>query len=71
LHFLKDNASVVINNLAAKKQVDLILMGTVCRTAMTDFFIGNSVENFLQQVVYSMLTVKPEGFVSPFLLEER
>jgi universal stress protein E len=62
---------VVINNLAAKKQVDLILMGTVCRTAMTDFFIGNSVENFLQQVVYSMLTVKPEGFVSPFLLEER
>lgn len=62
---------MVINNLAAKKQVDLILMGTVCRTAMTDFFIGNSVENFLQQVVYSMLTVKPEGFVSPFLLEER
>jgi universal stress protein E len=62
---------VVINNLAAKKQVDLILMGTVCRTGMTDFFIGNRVENVLQQVVYSMLTVKPEGFVSPFLLEER
>lgn len=62
---------MVINNLAAKKQVDLILMGTVCRTGMTDFFIGNSVENVIQQVIYSMLTVKPEGFVSPFLLEER
>jgi len=70
LHLLKGDASVVITDLAAKKRVDLIVMGTVCRTGMAGFFIGNTAENVLQRVDCSMLTVKPEGFVSPVVLEE-
>jgi len=61
---------VVITDLAAKKRVDLIVMGTVCRTGIAGFFIGNTAENVLQRVDCSMLTVKPEGFISPIGLKE-
>jgi len=70
LHLLKGDASVVITDLAAKKRVDLIVMGTVCRTGIAGFFIGNTAENVLQRVDCSMLTVKPEGFISPIGLKE-
>ena len=44
-------------------------MGTVCRTGIAGFFIGNTAESILQQVDCSVLTVKPDGFVSPVVLE--
>ena len=52
LHFLKGDAAALIN---------LIIMGTVCRTSVAGFFIGNTVENVLQQVNCSVLTVKPNA----------
>ena len=55
----------MIPKLAHEKQVDLIVMGTVCRTGIGGFFIGNTAEKILQDVDCSVLTVKPEGFVSP------
>jgi len=45
-------------------------MENVCRTGMAGFFIGSTAENVLQQVNCSMLTVKPEGFVSPVGFKE-
>ena len=69
LHFLKGDAAALITDLAAKERIDLIIMGTVCRTSVAGFFIGNTVENVLQQVNCSVLTVKPEGFVSPVKLK--
>jgi len=56
---------VDVIDLAAEHGIDLIVMGTVCRTGVAGFFIGNTAENVLQQVDCSVLTVKPEGFVSP------
>jgi nucleotide-binding universal stress UspA family protein len=61
----KGEAALVIPKLAHQKQVDLIVMGTVCRTGIAGFFIGNTAEKILQDVDCSVLTVKPEGFVSP------
>jgi len=40
-------------------------MGTVCRTGVAGLFIGNTAEKVLRQVDCSLLTVKPEGFVTP------
>ena len=68
LHFLQGNPAALITDLAAQHAVDLIVMGTVCRTGVAGFFIGNTAENLLQQVDCSVLTVKPEGFVSPVRL---
>jgi universal stress protein E len=65
IHLVKGEAALVIPTLADEKQVDLIVMGTVCRTGIAGFFIGNTAEEILQVVDCSVLTVKPEGFVSP------
>ena len=64
-----DNSSRVIVKLAKSKKIDLLVMGTVCRTGLAGFFIGNTTEKVLSQVNCSVLTVKPEGFVTPVTLE--
>lgn len=69
IHLLEGNPGSLIPELATKKRIDLIVMGTVCRTGIAGFFIGNTAENVLQQVKCSVLTVKPEGFVSPVKVE--
>lgn len=68
LHFMEGKAGVLIPELANEKKIDLIVMGTVCRTGLTGFFIGNTAEKVLQQVDCSVLTIKPEGFVTPVIL---
>ena len=45
-------------------------MGTVCRTGVAGFFIGNTAEKVLSEVNCSVLTIKPEGFATPVTLEE-
>ena len=52
-----------------RQKHDLVIMGTVCRTGVAGFFIGNTAENVLQKVDCSVLTVKPEDFVSPAKLK--
>ncbi len=59
----------MIPELAYKEKVDLIIMGTVCRTGIAGFFIGNTAEKVLQQVHCSVLTVKPDGFATPVILD--
>lgn len=61
----------IIPRFADDNAVDLIVMGTVTRTGIAGFFIGDTAEHVLQQVRCSVLTVKPEGFVSPVTLDEK
>ena len=65
VHLLKGSASRVIPAFVRRRRVDLVVMGTVGRTGLPGFFIGNTAENVLNQVTSSVLAVKPEGFVSP------
>ena len=69
VHLLEGKAKDRIPVLARKKRVELIVMGTVARTGLPEFLIGNTAENVLSQVDCSVLTVKPEGFVTPIRLE--
>jgi universal stress protein E len=64
-YLLKGEAGVLIPELAQAKAVDLIVMGTVSRTGVAGLLIGNTAEKVLRRVDCSMLTVKPEGFISP------
>lgn len=64
-HLLKGDPGVVIPDVAAKEQIDLIVMGTVARVGLEGFFIGNTAETVLNRVTCSVLTIKPQGFVSP------
>jgi len=65
VHLLKGDASQVISQLADKKRVELLIMGTVARTGISGFLIGNTAEEVLRKVNCSVLAVKPEGFVTP------
>ena len=63
--FHEGDADAVIPEFAKTQNVDLLVMGTVCRIGIPGFFIGNTAEKILDEVDCSVLTVKPEGFVSP------
>jgi nucleotide-binding universal stress UspA family protein len=65
VHLLKGEAEVLIPQAAKREQIDLIVMGTVSRTGMSGLLIGNTAEKILNRVDCSVLTVKPDGFVSP------
>lgn len=66
---LKGEAEKLIPALAAAKRVEIIVMGTVCRTGVAGLLIGNTAEKILRQVDCSVLTVKPEGFITPVKLD--
>jgi len=65
VHLVKGNPGSVIPQLAKKQGVDLVVMGTVARTGIEGFFIGNTAEKILRLIDCSVLTVKPKGFKSP------
>ncbi len=69
-HLLKnDDIASTIINLVNNSKIDLLVMGTVCRTGIAGFFIGNTAEKVLSEVTCSVLTVKPDNFVTPITLE--
>jgi nucleotide-binding universal stress UspA family protein len=69
LHLIKGRARYVVPEIARELAVDLVVMGTVSRTGIAGFFIGNTAESILTQLDCSVLTVKPPGFISPVMLE--
>ncbi|MEA3337957.1 MAG: universal stress protein [Chloroflexota bacterium] len=69
VYLLKGEAGRLIPALAAAKEVELIVMGTLSRSGVAGFFIGNTAEKVLRQVDCSVLTVKPDGFITPVKLD--
>ncbi len=68
VHLVKGWPATMIVHCAAEEAVDLLVMGTVGRTGIPGFLIGNTAENVLNAVRCSVLAVKPEGFTSPVQL---
>jgi len=69
VHLIEGKPEDCIPDLVAEKGIDLLVMGTVCRTGIAGFLIGNTAEEVLNQVDCSVLTIKPEGFVTPVPIE--
>lgn len=69
VHLLKGEPADEIPKLVKKLSVELLIMGTVCRVGIPGFIIGNTAERVLGEVDCSVLTVKPEGFVSPVAVQ--
>ncbi len=62
---LRGDPGMMIPEFVRNNQVDVLVMGTVARTGIASFIIGNTSENILQKVSCSVLALKPNGFVSP------
>lgn len=58
----------VIDRTARKLDAGLIVMGSVGRTGIPGFLIGNTAEKVLRHCDCSILAVKPDGFISPVTL---
>lgn len=48
---------------------ELVVMGTLGRTGITGFVIGNTAEQILNQIDCSVLAIKPAGFISPVTVD--
>ncbi len=47
-----------------KNAVDLLVLGTVARSGLGGFFIGNTAEKILNRIQCSVLALKPSEFKS-------
>ncbi len=68
-HLVKGAAYKQIPLLAKELEADLIVMGTVARTGIPGFIMGNTAETILNQIECSVLAIKPPNFVSPVTTE--
>lgn len=69
-HLIKGHPRKEIPVLARQIKADLIVMGTVARTGVPGFIIGNTAEAILSQIECSVLALKPPGFVTPVTLDK-
>jgi len=65
VHMVKGCGRKVIPQLAKEIDADLVVMGTVARTGIPGFIIGNTAESILHQIDCSVLAIKPVDFVTP------
>jgi nucleotide-binding universal stress UspA family protein len=65
IHLVKGRPAQTVSGFATTREIDLIVMGSLGRTGVAGLFIGNTAENVLRETQTSVLTVKPDGFVSP------
>lgn len=68
IHHLRGNAGEIIPEFVKDKKIDILVMGTVARTGILGFIIGNTAENIVQELTCSILALKPRGFTSPVKL---
>ncbi len=65
IQHVKGHPEQVMQKTIEDKKIDVLVMGTVARTGIPGFIIGNTAENMVQQLSCSLLALKPNGFVSP------
>lgn len=70
-HLVRGSPRKEVPALADSLGVDCLVMGTVARTGIRGFFMGNTAETILEQIDCSVLAIKPKGFVTPVALELR
>ncbi|WP_299017937.1 universal stress protein [uncultured Photobacterium sp.] len=64
---LEGNAKRVMPDYINSHDIDLVIMGTVSRTGVAGFLMGNTSEYMLDKIQCSVLTLKPEEFESPVI----
>ena len=69
-NLIKGDPRKIIPAFAEEIKADLIVMGTVARTGLSGFFMGNTAETILNQINCSVLAIKPPGFVTPVTLDD-
>jgi len=69
IHLREGFGVEVIKEAITELGVDLVVMGSVARSGIPGLLIGNRAEQLLSVISCSVLTIKPDGFVSPVTLD--
>lgn len=69
IHHLHGKPDALIPQCVAEQNIDILVMGTLARTGISGFVIGNTAENIVQSIDCSVVALKPTGFVSPIKAE--
>jgi nucleotide-binding universal stress UspA family protein len=65
LELLHGNPTIVIPQRVKELDADLLGLGTASRTGLSGWLMGNTAEAILGSIDRTVITLKPEGFVSP------
>lgn len=65
IHLVEGRIVNTINGLIDKLGIDVLVMGSLGRSGIPGFFIGNKAETLLNAIDCTVLTIKPDGFISP------
>jgi nucleotide-binding universal stress UspA family protein len=65
LHVVDEQAATAIVDAVDNFQANIIVMGSVSRSGLPGYLLGNTAERVLRSTDCSLLTVKPDGFISP------
>lgn len=65
VHHPRGKPDELIPLFSREKNIDILIMGTLARTGIPGFMIGNTAENIVQKLNCSLMALKPQGFRSP------
>lgn len=65
VNVVEGDAKKILPDYARQESIALLVVGTRATTGLKRFFIGSTVEKVLETIDCSVLTVKPQSFVSP------
>ena len=68
VHLREGVSEEVIKQVISELNIDVVVMGSVGRSGIPGLLIGNKAEKLLSEIHCTVLTVKPDGFVSPVTL---
>lgn len=69
-HVIKGSAREVIPGFIESQDIELLVMGSVSQAGIPGLLIGSTAESVLGDINCSVLTVKPDGFISPIALDD-
>ena len=70
VHFATEPPDLAIMNCVEQHAIDLLVLGTVGRTGIAAFMTGNTAEQVLDRATCSVLTIKPNDFISSVTLPD-
>lgn len=65
IEIVEGEARQVLPLYASAKGVDVVILGSLSRTGIAGFLMGNTAESMVNQLSCSVLTLKPDSFESP------
>ncbi|EOW9248181.1 TPA: universal stress protein, partial [Vibrio cholerae] len=55
----------VLPEYVISNEIDLVILGSMSRTGISGFVMGNTAESMINQLECSVMTLKPDSFKPP------